>query len=149
MSLAEMVLDSAPTRESVQRLEDAMRLMPQLQLKTTHALSGGVYARTVFIPAGTLVTGATHKRDHLAILQGDLTAWTESGMQHFTGQNVLPGKVGAKRAVYAHSDTTWTTVCHTLLTDVLEIEADLVEKPESLQTRNLEIGEVQKCHLSQ
>lgn len=147
MSLAEMVLDSAPTRESVQRLEDAVLQMPQVDLKTTHALSGGVYARTVFIPAGTVVTGATHKRDHLNILQGDITAWTENGMQRFTGQNVLPGKIGAKRAVFAHSDTTWTTICHTLLSDFFEIEAELVEEPEKLQTRNPEICEVKKWHL--
>lgn len=129
-----------PTREQIERLESFLAQVDQVDLGTTHALCGGVYARTIFIPAGTVLTGAAHKRDHLNVMQGDITVWTESGMQRLTGQHVLPSRAGAKRAGWAHADTWWTTISATALTDLDEIEAEQVEQPERLQTRNPAIG---------
>lgn len=129
-----------PSREQIQRLETAMLDMPQINLTTTHELSGGVYARTIFIPAGVTLTGAAHKKDHLNMMQGDITVWTEQGMKRLTGQHVIPTRAGCKRVGYAHADTTWTTICATDLLDVEAIEADLVEEPERLQTRAPAIG---------
>lgn len=130
----------APTRAQVNRLEAELLELPQVDLKTTHALSGGVYARTIFIPAGTALTGASHKKDHLNMMQGDITVWTDQGMKRMTGQHVIPTKAGCKRVGYAHADTSWTTICATSLIEIEEIEADLVEEPERLQTRNTAIG---------
>jgi len=132
---------SHPTRENVERLEFAILQTPQVDLKTTHALSGGVYARTIHIPAGTVLTGASHKKDHIDIMQGDITVSTDDGMRRLIGQHVLESKAGNKRVGFAHSDTTWTTICQTNLTDLNDIEAELVEEPEKLQTRNLELAQ--------
>jgi hypothetical protein len=127
---------SQPRRESVERLERAVLQLPQVDLKTTHCLNGGLYARTIFIPAGTVLTGAVHKKDHINVLQGDISVSTDEGMKRLTGHHVLPTKAGMKRAGFAHADTYWTTICPTDETDLEEIEADLVEEAERLQTRN-------------
>jgi hypothetical protein len=124
-------------RDKVRRLEAALLTMPQIDLQTTHALSGGVYARTVFIPAGTVVTGATHKKDHICIIDGDVETILDGETQRITGRVILNGQAGVKRAVYAHDDTLWTTVCQTALHDIADIEAELVEEPEQLQTRRM------------
>ena len=124
-----------PSREKVDRLEKLILQVPQIDLKTTHKLSGGVYARTIIVPAGTILTGAAHKKDHINIMQGDITVSTDDGMKRLTGQHVMTTKAGNKRVGLAHADTIWTTVCHTFLTDIEEIEAELVEEPERLQTR--------------
>lgn len=121
----------------IRRLEAILLRAPQVDMQTTHALSGGVYARTVFIPAGTVVTGATHKKDHICIIDGDVETILDGQPQRITGRVVINGTKGVKRAVYAHDDTLWTTVCSTSLTDIEAIEAELVEEPESLQTRRL------------
>lgn len=131
--------DQPPSRERVEQIEQLILQTPQVDLKTTHELSGGVYARTIIIPAGTVLTGAAHKKDHLNIMQGDITVSTDHGMKRMTGQHVIPTKAGYKRIGYAHEDTIWTTVCHTDLMDVEEIEAELVEEPEKLQTRQLRL----------
>jgi quercetin dioxygenase-like cupin family protein len=133
------ILDTAPSREQIERLEDYILQVPQVDLQTTHALSGGVYARTIFIPEGTVLTGAAHKKDHINVMQGDITVWTEEGMKRLTGQHVLTTKAGAKRAGLAHADTWWTTICATALTDIDEIEDELVENADRLQTRTLEL----------
>lgn len=122
--------------------------LPQVDMQTTHALSGGVYARTVFIPAGTVVTGATHRKDHICIIDGDVQTILDGESRRIDGRVVINGEKGVKRAVYAHSDTLWTTVCSTELTDIAEIEAELVEEPEQLQTRHLLTTEA-ACLLSQ
>ena len=125
-----------------------MREIPQIDMQTTHALSGGVYARTVFIPAGSVVVGATHKKDHICIIDGDVETLLDGETRRITGRVVINGQKGVKRAVYAHDDTLWTTVCMTALSDLAEIEAELVEEPESLQTRHLLESEA-PCLLSQ
>ena len=123
----------------VQSLEEMILAAPQVELNTTHALSGGMYARTIFIPAGTVLTGATHKTDHLNIVCGDISVTTDEGMRRMTGYHVLTTKSGMKRAGFAHADTMWTTVCKTDQIELEAIENELVEEADKLQTRKLQI----------
>ena len=141
------VMEAHSWMARVNRLEEELAQMPQVDLNTTHEFADGMYARTVFIPAGCTVTGATHKKAHINVITGDVTAHTEDGMKRLTGHHVITGKPGIKRAVFAHSDTTWTTICPTVLTDLAEIEADLVEEPERLQTRVLTLDRQQFSEL--
>ena len=122
-------------RQKVDRLESFILQMPQVDLQTTHALSGCVYARTIFIPAGTVLTGAVHKKDHINVVHGDISVSTDDGMKRITGYHVLPTKAGMKRHGFAHGDTHWTTLCETQLDEVEAIENELVEDAEKLQTR--------------
>jgi hypothetical protein len=121
--------------EAISRLEAAVLDLPQTDLRTEHALSGQVYARTIHIPAGTVLTGATHKKDHVNIVCGDITVTTDQGPTRITGYRVIATKAGSKRAGFAHADTTWTTLCHTALDDIEAIEDELVEESAQLQTR--------------
>ena len=136
-----------PAHSKLHRLQEAMAPLPQVDLQTTHALSGGVYARTVLIPAGCVVVGATHKKDHVCIIDGDVETILDGQNRRIEGRVVINGIAGVKRAVYAHSDTLWTTVCATGLHDIEEIEAELVEEPEMLQTRLMIENGSAPCHL--
>lgn len=133
-------MSNIATIEKVEALEALILKHPQVDLQTKHELSGGVYARTIFIPAGTVLTGARHKKDHVNIVFGDITVSTDDGMKRITGYHVIPTKAGMKRVGFAHADTAWTTVCQTELTDIEEIENELVEEAEKLQTRQLTIA---------
>lgn len=126
--------------DKVEALESLILQVPQVDLQTKHELSGGVYARTIFIPAGTVLTGARHKKDHVNVVFGDITVSTDDGMKRITGYHVIPTKAGMKRVGFAHADTAWTTVCQTELTDIEAIEDELVEEAERLQTRTLKIA---------
>jgi len=125
------------TRAGVERLQAALGALPQVDVQTSHVLAGGIYARSITVPAGASLVGATHKRDHITVMQGDITVWNEGVAQRYTGSHTFPTKAGAKRAVYAHADTVWTTLCRTDETELEAIEADLVEDAEHLQTRGL------------
>lgn len=135
--------DGATTRDHVEALEERLLALPQeqqTQFKTTHALSGGVYARTIFIPAGSRLVGAVHNKDHINVLVGDISVLTDDGAARLTGFHVLPTGAGMKRAGYAHADTTWTSLIRTDLTDLEAIEDEITPESEKLQTRRLGIA---------
>lgn len=133
-------MNELTNRRAIERLEEAILAQPQVDLCTEHTLCGHVYARTIRIPAGTALTGATHKKDHVNVVVGDITVTTDNGPLRLTGYHVLPTKAGSKRAGIAHADTVWTTICHTSLTDIDAIEDELVEESDRLQTRQLTLG---------
>lgn len=96
-----------------------------------HVHIDGVYVRTIFIPAGTVIVGKIHKHSHANILsKGRVTVVTEDGgIEHLEGPLTMKSPAGCKRAVYAHTDTTWTTIHATGETDLAKIE-DYVIAPD-------------------
>ena len=123
-------------KSSIDQLERAILAAPQVDLHTCHHFSGGMYARTIHLAAGTVLTGATHKTDHINIVCGDISVTTDQGMQRLTGYHVIETRAGMKRAGFAHGPTSWTTVCKTDCTDVEKAENDLVHEAGQLQTRH-------------
>jgi hypothetical protein len=114
-------------REKVVRLEDEMRKHPQIEIETTHHFAPGIYAREVFIPAGSLVTGKIHRTDHINIVsKGDITVLTDEGMKRIKAPFTFVASAGTKRAGYAHEDTVWTTVHASNETDLDKLEAELI-----------------------
>lgn len=129
-------LAGMPTPEAVRRMEDMLLQMPQIDLQTQHLLSAGLYARTIFIPAGTVLTGALTNIDNLCVAFGDITVTTDDGPKRLTGFNVIPAMAGAKRAGVAHSDTWWVTILRTDCSTIEDAEEALTGEAERLQSRN-------------
>lgn len=124
-------------RERLQKFEELNLQLPQVDLQTRHYQASGLYAREIFIPAGTALTGAAHKTEHLNICDGDITVWTEDGLRRITGHLVMVSRPGTKRAGFAHADTWWTTIHATTETDIEKIEDELTDEAPMLQTRCL------------
>lgn len=96
-------------------------------LQVTHHLLNGLYAREIFLPAGTLLTGKIHNFDHLSVLSaGDVSVMTDDGIVRIKAPFTWPSKAGTKRLIYVHSDTIWTTFHITATTDVDSLESELV-----------------------
>ena len=126
-------LPATPTLEQIYHLEALILQGDQVETPTKHYFAPGLYAREMFIPAGTVLTGAVHKVEHLSLFVGDITVWIDGGMVRLTGHNTFISKPGAKRVGYAHADTWCTGFFPTDKTDIAELEADLVETPHLLQ----------------
>lgn len=135
MSSLTLIDDSI--RSKVERLESELKKQPQFAVEVNHCVNGSIYARTGSIPADTTFIGAVHKKDHINIVIGDVTVMTDDGPVRYTGHHVLPTKAGSKRVAYAHTQTIWTTVLHTTLTDIREIEDDCVMNCNELQTQTM------------
>jgi hypothetical protein len=129
------IVTGMPDPESVRQLEDYLVGLPQVDLGTSHVVHGGMYARTVLIPAGTTMTGAMTNADNICVVCGDITVTTDDGPMRLVGFHVLPAKAGAKRVGVAHADTYWTALFVTDKADILDIEAQLTDESERLLTR--------------
>jgi hypothetical protein len=101
----------AERRGKINELETAMLQEDQVPIDVKHRFNGGIYAREITIPKGTLLTGRIHKFDHFDVmLSGDISVSTDTGeVKRLTGLNIMEGKAGKKRAGYAHEDTHWIT----------------------------------------
>jgi hypothetical protein len=126
-----------PTREQIDCIEKFILGCPQVETPTQHYFSPGIYAREMFIPAGTVLTGAVHKTTHLVQFDGDITVLTDGGMRRLTGRHTFVSQAGAKRVGYAHADTWCTGFFATDKTDIEELENELVEDAHLLQSRRV------------
>lgn len=131
-------------RDKINHLESEMMKAPQLEIKTTHYFSDGIYAREIFIPKGTLLTGKIHKTEHLNICsQGDISVLTEDGIKRIKAPFTMSCRPGTKRVGYAHEDTVWTTIHGTHETDLKMLESELIAKSHD-QVKSLSEKEIQQ-----
>jgi hypothetical protein len=87
-------------------LENLFLTAPQVELPIMHDFIDGVYARSMFIPAGTYLTGAIHSKDCFTVIRyGDIEILTEYGMKQFKAGDMIVSKAGIKRAGHAITDT--------------------------------------------
>lgn len=143
LSHADAALSDKPSLETIQRFQAALEALPESQRRdyvplTGHHFADGLYARTVFIPAGDCVVGKMHRQSHLNfLLQGTIRVWTEQGMKTLTAPQILSSEPGCKRVGYAITDTLWATVHASDKTDLKELEAELIiPEPPAISAKN-------------
>jgi mannose-6-phosphate isomerase-like protein (cupin superfamily) len=104
-------LSAMPVLRRIELLEKYLLTLPQTDTPVAHDFSDGLYARTMFIPEGTLAVGAVHSSESfLFVRYGEATIWTEDSETRIHVGMMIKGKVGVKRVAYAHMDTLFTTV---------------------------------------
>lgn len=118
------------TREQVDRLQEAVAAVPQIELQTQHDFCPGFYARSVLIPAGTVLVGKVHATEHIfMVTQGDISITTDEGVMRVQAPFQAICKAGMKRAGYAHTDTVCVNIHITTETDLVKLEAELIDAP--------------------
>lgn len=118
-------------RQQLYALQAAIgRDLPEVECPLQHVFAPGAVARTMFIPAGTVIVGKIHKHAHLNILSmGRVCVVTEAGGREFLeGPLTMVSPAGTKRAVESITDAVWTTIHLTDKTDLDEIEAEVIAK---------------------
>lgn len=129
----EMITKDETMRESICAIESALKqaiadkTLQEVDCPLHHQFAPGAYARTIFIPAHTLVVGKIHKHAHLNMLvAGRVSLATEEGPQQLEALKIMTSKAGTKRVVYTHTDTVWTTIHLTNETDLHKIEDEII-----------------------
>ncbi len=94
----------------IYRLEEKMKAFPQIDIPVDHQFCHGVYARTITIPAGTLLTGAVHKDECFFLVRSGSILLTTDGepVKAETGFMVM-SKAESKRVGFAIEETVVTT----------------------------------------
>lgn len=128
--MTELTKVDSPSKK-VLRLEEEMRQLPQVALATFNHFADGMYARVLPRPAGTLIVGKVHKREHFYIVaKGRVKVMSDGETKTYRAGDIIVSKPGTKRAVYALEDSVCMTVHRTDKTDLAEIEAEIVEPDE-------------------
>ena len=103
---------------------------PQVSMPVTHNFSvPGFYIRQIFMPAGTELTSKIHKTRHpFVITQGKCGVLTADGnIVLLSKGHVGITEPGTRRALKIYEDTIWTTFHPTEETDLVKLEAELIE----------------------
>jgi hypothetical protein len=95
----------------IYRLEDELLKQPQVEMPITHEFCNGLYARTMFIPKHTVLTGAIHRHDSFFCLRkGRLIVTTQNGSPKLIESGFMcVTKSGEKRAICSLDDCLITT----------------------------------------
>ena len=123
------VADGLSPTERTNRLEAAiLRELKPVPMDVVNHFSKGVYARELFIPRGTIITGKIHKFENLNIMsKGDVSILMEDGsISRIHAPYTVVSPPGTRRVVFAHEDTIWTTIHGTDERDVDAIEAQFI-----------------------
>jgi len=141
--MSELAKTKEQNRQAILRAEEALLSLPQIALEPKHYFAKGLYARELFMPKGSAVTGKIHVQEHLVvILYGDVTVTTDEGTERLVGPCTFVGKPGSKRALFMHEDTLWTAIHSTDETTVEACEATLATND---YQEYLKIAGGQKC----
>jgi len=125
-----------PTLDGINALQKVMTELPNIELRTEHYFTDGMYCRELYVPKDTVLVGKVHKKEHFCILsKGTMTIVGEGTRKTVTAPYIFVSEPGAKRAGYAHDDCVFVTVHRTEETDMARLEQELVEDdPDSMYT---------------
>jgi quercetin dioxygenase-like cupin family protein len=126
-----MTAVAALMRPKVLALEDVLRSIPQVDIETKHFFAQGMYIRMAEIKKGCTFVGKEHKAEHFFILvKGRLAVTVGDEVQTLEAGAVVVSGAGTKRAGHALEDCVFMNVHRTDLTDLDEIELELIEPDE-------------------
>jgi hypothetical protein len=114
--------------DKVRELESFSADLPQIDIATFHIIHGGMYARTIMIPAGIVMTGALIKLATLLIIHGDVIVYIGGKAIELSGYNVLPASANRKQAFITKTDTNMTMIFPSSSHTVQDAEEEFTEE---------------------
>lgn len=103
-------MGSDPWRQ-LDEIEAVMERLPQQEVPQHHVFTPGIYLRSVFMPAQTLVTSRIHLTEHPFIISAGIVSVCEDGTGWVTHQAPYIGvtKSATRRMLFCHTDVIWST----------------------------------------
>jgi len=131
------------TMPEILRIEQELLQMPQVELPIEHYQIDGVYARSMFIPAGTILTGKIHNFESIAILAKGRIRITNGTESYIISEgHIMVDKPGVKRLGYAETDVIFITVHRTDNIEIEAIEKELVSATFEEYEQQLLLGDL-------
>ncbi|QII84251.1 hypothetical protein G3T20_05765 [Bordetella hinzii] len=130
--------------DRAQRLTEASLMLPQVEIQTQHVLHAGIYARTIRIPAGVLLTGVVIKVPTVLVFDGHCTVYVgDDKTVELAGYHVLPAEAGRKQVFLAHADTMLTMMFPTDARTVTEAESQFTDEADMLLSRQQDAAQIE------
>ena len=130
------MLDVPP--EKIEAAEAAILARPDAKLakdyRVEHHFSGGVYMRQIYMPRGDFIIGQQHKTKHLNVIQAGRAAVMMDGKLHMIqAPMIFESGAGVRKVLYILEDMIWSTVHVTPTQDLVQLEAELIDKSPSFK----------------
>ncbi len=123
------IIPEAKTNADIERVEAEMLHVPQVECPLRHRFAPGMYLREVFMPKGAFVIGHEHRTEHFNIvLSGSALVMIEGEVQRIVGPCIFKSGAGVRKVLFIEEDMRWATTHVTDLTDLKELEAQLIVK---------------------
>ena len=120
---------------NMRQLEDVALTCPQLPITTQHILHGGMYARTVLVPKGAMLTGALIEVPTMLIVNGHAEVFIGEQSIVVEGYHCFAAATGRKQAFIAIEDTNLTMLFPTCAKTVEEAEEWFTDEAHMLLSR--------------
>lgn len=116
-------------REKVAHMAKAMLRRNPIEAPVFHHFSPGLYLREIRMAAGCVVVGKIHKTEHFNILvQGAcLLIHEDFTSEELRAPMVFVSKAGVQKVLYILEDMIWMTTHVTEETNLVKLEAELIE----------------------
>jgi hypothetical protein len=119
--------------QKVDHLLSQVEKMPQVDCQTKHYFGPSIYIREVTMPAGTVVIGKPHRKEHMCVmLQGRMIVVLGDGTkQELVAPLTFVGSAGRKVA-YILETTVFQNILATDETDIDVLENMLVDNAQPM-----------------
>jgi hypothetical protein len=133
MSLAVQKDIDSLLSQKVETLLSHTLTLPQVDSQTKHYFGPGIYIREVTMPAGTVVIGKPHRKEHMCVmLQGRMVVVLGDGTkQELVAPLTFVGSAGRKVA-YILETTVFQNILATDETDIEVLENMLVDNTQPM-----------------
>lgn len=121
--------------DNVRRIESFTIKIEQTEITTSHTLHGGVYSRTIMIPAGVVLTGALIKIPTTLVISGHVLVYVGDKSFELNGYNAFAASANRKQAFIAKTDTYITMVFRTAAKNIEEAENEFTDESALLSSR--------------
>jgi hypothetical protein len=128
--------------EQIAELERMLTGHEPGELPTEHVIHAGMYARTIAMPPGMVLTGALMKRATVVIVSGSAAVLAGEEWVGLDGYNVIPASAGRKQVFVSRSTVTITMLFPTLARTVEEAEAEFTDEAAGLLSRRQDANTV-------
>jgi hypothetical protein len=122
-----------PISQKVEKLLAQVQKMPQVDCQTKHYFGPNLYIREVTMPAGSVVIGKPHRKEHMCVmLQGRMIVVDAEGKQkELVAPMTFVGSAGRKVA-YILETTVFQNILATEETDIEVLENMLVDNTQPM-----------------
>ena len=121
----------------VKSLEHQLESYDQLELITDHVIHAGMYSRSLFMPAGSVMTGVIIKIPTILIVSGHATVWIDNQTIEITGYQVFAASANRKQAFAFHADTHLTMIFPTSSKTIEDAENEFTDEADALMSRHI------------
>ena len=138
--------------EKIDQFEAALAEYPEVKCSLIHSFVTGFYIRTIFMPAGTMITSKIHKTLHpFRVSKGKVNVMIGEEIQRIEAPHWGMTQPNTRRILYILEDCVWTTFHATDKTTPEEVEDEIIEKHDNplLSDEIKRKNHLNICHSSQ